>query len=91
VATRPEPAFLSALIGALLDQQGIVGPLDAPAGVEVTRRVGEDGRAYTFALNHGTGAARVALPAPMRDLLTGATHADALDLPARGVAILTAV
>jgi len=91
VATRPEPAFLGALVGALLDERGIAGPLAAPAGVEVTRRVGDDGRAYVFVLNHGAGDARVALPAPMRDLLTGATHAAALELPARGVAILTTV
>jgi len=91
VATRPEPAFLNRLVGALLDAAGIAGPLEAPEGVEVTRRVGEDGRAYTFALNHGTAEAQVPLLAPMRDLLTGATHGDSLTLPPRGVAILTKV
>jgi beta-galactosidase len=89
VATRPDPTFLASLIGRLLDDLGIAAPLPAPSGVEVTRREG-DGRAYTFVLNHGDQPARVALPSPLTDLLTGRRHEGALELPSRGVAILTA-
>jgi len=88
VATRPEQALVNALVGRLLDDAGVAAPLDAPAGVEVTRREAA-GRAYTFVLNHNDLPAHVALPAPMRDLLTGATHAGTLETPARGVSILT--
>ncbi len=88
MATRPEQALVNALVGRLLDDAGVAAPLDAPAGVEVTRREAA-GRAYTFVLNHNDLPAHVALPAPMRDLLTGATHAGTLETPARGVSILT--
>ncbi len=89
VATRPDGAFLSAFVGSLLDGVGIAGPLAAPAGVEVTRREGKDGRSYTFTLNHNTEQACVPLPTPLKDLLTGAVYLDTLALPPRGVAILT--
>ena len=76
------------LVGMLLDEAGIAAPLGAPAGVEVTRREGDDGRAYTFALNHNTEEARVPLPSPLKDLLTGDAHEGSLTLAPRGVAIL---
>jgi beta-galactosidase len=87
VATCPEPALVTHLIGMLLDELGIAPPLEAPQGVEVTRREA-DGRSYTFVLNHNTVPVHVSLPAPMRDLLTGKTHEHSLILPPLEVAIL---
>lgn len=87
VATRPEPALVAGLVGALLDDLGIAAPLQAPQGVEVTRREG-DGRSYLFVLNHNADLAQVPLPRPMHDLLTGETRVAMLELPAKGVAVL---
>lgn len=87
VATRPEPALLAALVGRALDGAGVTAPLQAPAGVEVTRREG-DGRAYTFVLNHTTKQVSLPLPARLYDMLTGDAHEGSLTLAGHGVAIL---
>ena len=87
VATRPEPALVAGLVGALLDDLGISAPLQAPQGVEVTRREG-DGRSYLFVLNHNAHPVQVPLPMSMYDLLTRETRTAVLDLPAKGVAVL---
>lgn len=87
VATRPEPRFVDALLGAVLDGTQISGPLPVPAGVEVVERVGPGG-AFTFLLGRGAGVETVTLPAPMRDLLTGLTHPDSIAIEPRGVAVL---
>jgi beta-galactosidase len=87
VATRPEPALVANLLGALLDDLEIAPPLEAPEGVEVTRREA-DGRSYTFLLNHNVSPVHVPLPTPMRDLLTGKTYERVLMLPPHEVAIL---
>jgi hypothetical protein len=42
-----------------------------------------------FVLNHNPDPAQIPLPMPMHDLLTGETRAAMLDLPAKGVALLT--
>ena len=88
VATRPEQALINSLVGGLLTGLGVAPPLEAPAGVEVTRREGE-GRSYTFVLNHSSATVEVLLPSAMRDLITGESCEDTLTLPALGVAILT--
>ncbi len=88
VGTRPEPAFVAALIRMLIRDAGIEAPLEAPAGVEVTCREGQDG-AYITVLNHTEQPARIALPRAFRDLLTGCLHDDGmLELQSRGIAIL---
>jgi len=87
VATRPEPALMANLVGMLLDDLGIAPPLEAPQGVEVTRREA-DGRGYIFVLNHNTFPVHLSLPDPMRDLLTGTRYEQTLTLPPREVAIL---
>ncbi len=87
VATRPTPELVANVVGMALDDLGIASPLEAPEGVEVSRREAE-GRGYTFVLNHNTFEAHVSLPSPMRDLLTGKTHEGVLALPAHEVAIL---
>jgi beta-galactosidase len=75
-------------VAGLLADLGVTAPLDAPPGVEVTRRE-RAGRGYTFVLNHTPQPARIPLPAPMQDLLTGQTHTQSLLLAPLDVAILT--
>lgn len=87
VATRPDDALVGNLTGMLLDELGIVPPLEAPPGVEVVRRESE-GRGYTFVLNHNGSQVHVPLSAPARDILTGKTHERRLVLPPHQVAIL---
>jgi beta-galactosidase len=87
VATRPDEALLRQLFKYILAARGIHAPLEAPEGVEVTQRVlGE--QVWTFVLNHSTRQHQVALPHPMRNLLTGIRHADLLELGSRAVAVL---
>ena len=91
VGTRPEPAFLAALMRSLIADAGIQPLLEVPAGVEVTRREDERG-ALLFVLNHGECMATVKLPRAYRDLLTGYRHdAGLLELQPRGVAMLKEV
>jgi len=88
VATRPAPSLVASLVERLLDDLGVVAPLEAPAGVEVTRREG-DGRAYLFVLNHNPTPVHVSLPAPMKNILTGETCERTVVLPPLEIAILT--
>jgi beta-galactosidase len=88
VATRPDAALIAGLVAGLLADLGVTAPLDAAPGVEVTRRE-RAGRGYTFVLNHTPQPARIPLPAPMQDLLTGQTHTQSLLLAPLDVAILT--
>lgn len=88
VATRPEQTLINSLVGRLLSDLGVKSPLEAPTGVEVTRREG-DGRSYTFVLNHNSVPVEVLLPAPVYDLISGESCGDTLTMPPLGVAILT--
>jgi beta-galactosidase len=90
VGTRPEPAFMSSLIHAILSESGVSAALEVPAGVEVTCREGRQG-SYLLVLNHADQPATIRLPGAFHDLLTDRLHDDgALELQPRGVAILTA-
>jgi beta-galactosidase len=88
VATRPQQTLINSLVGGLLADLGVVAPLEAPDGVEVTRREGE-GRSYTFVLNHNSAPVEVPLPEPMHDMITGAACGGTLTLGPFAVAILT--
>jgi beta-galactosidase len=88
VASSPEPKFLSGLLANLCGEKGIAPLMDAPAGVEVTRRT-KDGKAFTFLLNHNAEA--VAVDTQMEratDLLTEQSVSGVVTLPGRGVMIL---
>ena len=87
VGTRPEPAYLDLLLRQVCDEAGVAPEVEAPEGVEVTRRVA-GGRSYLFALNHASHAATLALTRPGRDLLTGERREITLDLAPLGVAIV---
>jgi beta-galactosidase len=79
--------FLAAFLGTLCDERGIVPALSVPAGVEVTQRH-KDGLTFTFVLNHNGTAARLALPAPARDLLSGRGLSGEIELAPYDVLIL---
>ena len=64
-----------------------LGP--APAGVEVSRRVG-GGKEVFVLVNHTRTPQHVALPRPVRPVLGGGAAVSAVDLPARGVEVLRA-
>jgi beta-galactosidase len=84
VATMPEPDALGELAARALADAGVTGVLpDLPPGVEAVRR--GDG---LFLLNHGTGTARVALPHPATDLLTGSAADGEITLAPQAVAAL---
>jgi beta-galactosidase len=89
VATRPEPVLLSRLLGWLLGELGIGAPLNVPDGVEVGRRCTE-AQEFIFVLNHHPVEQPIALPSPMRDLLTGQIHKRQFLLGGRAVAVLVA-
>lgn len=72
---------------ALLVDAGIKPALEPPEGVEVSVREG-GGRRLVFVLNHTTTPKTVRVPAGKRELLTGGTTGEALELGILGVAAL---
>jgi beta-galactosidase len=87
VATRPDAQLLHDLFGQILQVRGIQAPLPVPDLVEVVQRVAGE-QVFTFLLNHQPDPQSVALPKPMRDILTGQIHTAAISLAGRGVAVL---
>jgi beta-galactosidase len=86
ITTRLEKTLVDGLIGGLLDELGIVAPLQVPAGVEVTRREG-NGHSYLFVLNYNDESVQIPLPQAMDELLNAQAKITTLDLPPKGVAI----
>lgn len=60
LATEFEPAFYRDLARLLAQKADITPPLQAPSGVEVTRRVSEEAE-YLFLINHGDSPANLDL------------------------------
>ncbi len=88
LATASNEAFYSAFLADLCKEQGIEPVLETPAGVEATSRENENGR-LIYVLNHNQQEAKVSLPAPMRDLITGEVYEGGkLVLGAKDVKIL---
>lgn len=87
VATRPDAAYLDALLGRLEEQLALSPALHVPEGVEVTQRQGER-ETYTFLLNHLRTPQDITLAQPMRDMLTQQLYEQEIRLPALGVVIL---
>ncbi|MER6005476.1 beta-galactosidase [Nonomuraea angiospora] len=84
VATMPEPDALGELAARALADAGVRGVLpDLPPMVEAVRR-GD----VLFLLNHGSEAARVPLPHPATDLLTGSAVDGQIMLAPQAVAAL---
>lgn len=88
VGSRADQAFRDDLVRLLCREAGIAAPLDAPAGVEVTRRA-HDGRGVVFVLNHDDEAKDVDLgTASFHDALRDRPLTGAVTVPAKGVLIL---
>jgi beta-galactosidase len=84
-ATRLDEAGTARVVDALLTEAGVAPVAEAPAGVEVVRRHGED-EGFLFVVNH-TGE-EVAVAAHGRELI-GATAVDGeVRVPAYGVAVV---
>jgi len=88
IASSPDAKFLQDLMKTICAEHGIHSVLEAPAGVEVSRRVKDD-KAFTFVLNHTAEAKTVSLGDMVyKDLLTGEEQRQQCEVPARGVMIL---
>jgi beta-galactosidase len=87
VGTRPTEEYLARLLEGICRDAGVSAPLDAPAGVEVTRRVaGED--SFLFALNHTADTVEFSLPRPAVDALTGQERDGVVQLGPREIVIV---
>lgn len=84
VGTRTDPAATGRLVRRILDEAGVRGG-EAPAGVEVVRRL-DDERSFLFVLNHTADAA--AVPADGVDIVSGSTCAGTVTVPGGGVAVV---
>lgn len=88
VASSPEAAFLKGFLANLCAEKGIEPLLNAPAGIETTRRV-NDGVSYLFLLNHNASDVEVDLGNKEAvDLLTTESVSGRIVVPGRGVRIL---
>ncbi|AZS14288.1 beta-galactosidase [Paenibacillus lutimineralis] len=88
VASSPEAAFLKGFLANLCAEKGIEPLLNAPAGIETTRRV-NDGVSYLFLLNHNASDVEVDLGNKETvDLLTTESVSGRIVVPGRGVRIL---
>ena len=87
LGTRPDQAFLDALLQRICREARLKPWSEAPAGVEVTRRVKGE-RVFRFVLNHTADPVEVPLDIAARDLLTGSEHAGSVRLGPYGVLVL---
>lgn len=85
VASRNESKFQDDLIGSLIEELGLPRAIasDLPKGVIAQKR-----DRFTFVLNFNPAPASVTVDGSFKDLLTGATIAAGLRLPAYGAAVL---
>ncbi|WP_214411179.1 beta-galactosidase [Sphaerisporangium fuscum] len=74
---------VTALLDAELAEAGVRPVAEVPAGVEATRR-----GAYLFLLNHTTAPARLTLPCPGADLLTGRRLRGEIEIAPRDAVVL---
>ncbi|MGQ7787234.1 beta-galactosidase [Nesterenkonia sp. K-15-9-6] len=86
LGTRPDGETLQSLVGRVLDEAGVAAEAEAPEGVDVVRRHGEDGATYLFVLNHT--AQDAVIGADGRELITGAEVAGDLTVRAGEVAVV---
>ncbi|MDE7360232.1 MAG: beta-galactosidase [Lachnospiraceae bacterium] len=89
VATQSDDAFYRTYLGEICREAGIEPIMETPDGIEVTRRVNENGT-FVFLLNHGDAARVMAMPFAGTDLLRSKSYkaGDALTLEAKDVAIV---
>lgn len=82
-----ESADLARVLLTLTAAAGVKGPLQAPPGVEITRRRSTQGL-ITFVLNHTSNPQSVPIAGNSNDLLTGSKHSGAIRLDPYGVCVL---
>ncbi|MFI9600106.1 beta-galactosidase [Streptomyces sp. NPDC052043] len=88
LGTRPDPAATRALFDRIRQEAGVDPVLPGlPEGVQAVVRRG-NGTRYLVLLNHSGSDARVQLPRPARDLLSGGSPSLVVDLGPAGVAVL---
>jgi beta-galactosidase len=85
VSTRLAAADLADVLRRAYADAGVAVPDAVPDGVEVVRRVADDG-SYLVIINHGTDPAVV--PAAGVELLTGAECAGTIEVPAGEVRVV---
>jgi beta-galactosidase len=91
VGVQLEEGLQSSLTDFLLALSGASPTLpEAPEGVEMARRVAEDGRAVTILINHNRFEVPVPLSTASQDILTGEAFTDSVSLPPYGVRVFTA-
>ena len=91
IATQLDDDRLGDFLGYLAKEAGIGSPLSAVPGIEVTVRQDEQHTptsTYLFILNHLAVSAQVALPTPMKDIITNECWESQIELPPGEVAIL---
>ena len=86
VATRQDEAGTAALLEELLAEAGVQPVAQVPRGVEVTRRVAEDGTGFLFLLNHT--AEQVQVEAKGTDLVAGSEVRGQITIAAGAVAVV---
>lgn len=88
IATDPEEQFIKDFIQNICDDQGILAPINAPQGVEITQRFKED-KAFTFILNHNDFSISIDLgQKKYENLITGKEKSGKVNIAAKGVFIL---
>lgn len=88
MATQPDNMLLAKLAKELCYQAGVEPVLQAPEGIEVTKRVRADGRAIYFLLNHTQQAHRVTLPpGTFTSLLDGTNITEEVEVTAMDVIV----
>jgi beta-galactosidase len=89
LATQPDDTLLTKLAKELCHEAGVESVLQAPKGIEVTKRVRADGRAIYFLLNHTQHAHHVLLPTgTFLSLLDGKHITEKLEITAMNVVVL---
>jgi beta-galactosidase len=88
VASSPEDRFLSELADYLCGQRGIRPLLEAPSGIEVSRRI-KEGHEYLFLLNHNEKPTRINIGVNKAvELLSGAVMSGEITIPEKDVFIM---
>jgi len=82
-----EEGFYDQLIAEFVEAAKVEPPLTPPAGVEVSVRQG-GGKKLLFLLNHAEEQKTVAVPRGKKELLSGRTTSDNIELDRYGVAVI---
>lgn len=82
-----EPVFYDRLVGEMLAKAGIAARVATPAGVEAAARSG-NGKELLFLINHTEEPQVVAVPAGKKELLSGETTGETMELGRYGVAVV---